>query len=92
MSAINFDHNKGKIYTDDDKVLQITENGAVKIGSGEYLSELNNPENNESEESYKGVIRFNKNTGTVQYCDGTTWKDFAVGDDSSTGVIWALTF
>ena len=92
MSAINLNHKEGIIYTEDDKILQITENGAVRIGDGSYLSELNNPDSDEAEESYKGVIRFNKNTGTLQYCDGFTWKDFSVGIDNTSGIIWALTF
>lgn len=91
MGAINIDHKKGLITTDEDGVIKITEHGAVKLGSGEYLSELNNSQI-EEEESYKGAIRYNKETKTVQYCDGTTWKDFAVGVDETPGIIWSITF
>ena len=92
MSAININHNEGSITTDNDRVLQITENGGVKIGNGTYLSELSNPQSNYVEESYKGVIRYNDERGVIQYCDGASWKDFSYGVEETPGIIWAITF
>ena len=57
MGAININHNEGSITTDNDTVLTITENGGVKIGDGTYLND-----SDIVDESYKGVIRYNKDT------------------------------
>lgn len=92
MGAININHNEGTITTDNDVVLEITDNGGVKIGNGSYLDELGNPQYTEINEDYQGVIRYNKSTGTVQYCDGYSWKDFSYGVDKTPGIIWAITF
>ena len=92
MGAININHNEGSITTDNDAVLKITDNGGIKIGNGSYLNELDNPQNGSKEESYEGVIRYNKSTGTIQYCDGTAWKDFSNGIDETPGIIWSITF
>lgn len=92
MGAININHNDGSIITDEDMVLQISDNGAVKIGNGTYLDELGNPQTIRINSSYEGAIKYNKNTGTIQYCDGTSWKDFAYGIDETPGIIWAITF
>lgn len=92
MSGINIDHNKGSITITEDTVLQITENGAVKIGDGTYLDELGNPQAISVDESYEGAIKYNKNKGCIQYCDGKSWKDFSSGVDETPGIIWSITF
>ena len=92
MSGININHNEGSITTTEDKVLQITENGAVKIGNGTYLDELGNPQIIGVNELYEGAIRYNKDRGCIQYCDGTSWKDFTSGSEETSGIIWAITF
>jgi hypothetical protein len=92
MAAININHNEGSITTDNDKVLQITDNGGVKIGNGNYLDELENPQSGVIRADYEGVIRYNSNKGTIQYCDGTAWKDFSYNANETPGIIWAITF
>lgn len=92
MAAININHNEGTITTDNDKVLQITDNGGVKIGNGSFLNELENPQSGVVLSEYEGVIRYNKNKGTIQYCDGSAWKDFSYNTDETPGIIWAITF
>lgn len=92
MTAININHKEGTITTDNDQVLQITKNGAVKIGDGNYLEELNVPEYESPNEEYKGVIRYNPTTKCLQYCDGFHWKDFSYDVDETPGIIWSLTF
>jgi len=92
MGAININHNNGSIVTDEDLILQITENGAVKIGDGTYLSEMGNPQTIGIDQTYEGAIKYNKNTGTIQYCDGKSWKDFSYGVEETPGIIWAITF
>lgn len=87
MSAININHEEGSIKVDSG-ILQITSNGGVKIGNGNYLNEdftIN--------EDYNGVIRFNKNTGKLQYCDGHTWKDFSSNEqDLGNEIFWSIIF
>lgn len=85
MSAININHEEGSI-TSESGVLQITSNGGVKIGSGEYLEEISSivPD-------YEGLLRYNKNTGKLQYCDGHTWKDFSSSEQSSE-IFWSFIF
>ena len=92
MGAININHNEGSISTDNDTLLKVMEHGAIKLGEGDYLSELGNLQSGEIEESYEGAIRYNKNKGTLQYSDGVSWKDFADGKDETPGIIWAITF
>lgn len=92
MAGIDINHDDSSIITDKDTVLKITENGAVKIGNGTYLDELGNPQTISANEKYKGGIKYNENTKTIQYCDGTSWKDFSYGVEETPGIIWAITF
>jgi len=87
MGAININHNEGSITTDNDTVLTITENGGVKIGDGSYLND-----SDIVDESYKGVIRYNKDTDSIQYHNGVTWKNFSNDVEETPGIIWSITF
>lgn len=91
MAAININHTEGSITIDNDKVLQITKNGAIKIGNGSYLDEID-VSLEELKEKYEGVIRYNSDTKLLEYCDGESWKTFAYGVEKTTGIIWSLTF
>ena len=42
MTSININHTKGTISTNDNSMLTIQTDGAVKIGNGTYLRELDN--------------------------------------------------
>ena len=92
MAAINLNHNEGSITIDNDKVLQITKNGAVRIGNGNFMEEINPSNLTTILKDYEGVIRYNENTHTIQYCDGYSWIDFGTVADKSSGIIWSLTF
>ena len=87
MAAININHTEGSITTDNDRILQITKNGAIKIGNGSFLNEAN-LEN----EDYSGSIRYNELTKNLEYHDGKNWKAFSYGIDETPGIIWSLTF
>ena len=91
MAAININHNEGSITTDDGKVLQITKNGAVKIGSGTYLEELDGA-SDEVREEYEGCIRYNQEKAVYEYCDGHIWKEFKTGKPQDSGIVWSIIF
>lgn len=92
MAAININHNEGTITIDGDRVLQITDNGAIRIGNANYMQEINSSELTEILRDYEGALRYNEITKTLQYCDGMSWKDFGDVKDGSTGIIWSITF
>ena len=92
MAAININHNEGSITTSDDKVLQITKHGAVKLGDGSYLDEMD-VSLEEFKKNYEGAIRYNSDSKVVEYCDGYSWKEFKSGEENtSNGIIWSLIF
>lgn len=91
MAGINIDHKNGKITAADDKIIQLADKGAVKIGNGKYLA------NNASIEitprpEYTGCIRYNEDNKSLELCTGYEWKplggDLLVNDS----IIWGLLF
>ena len=92
--SININHPDTNIKTFDGSVLQIAQDGAVKIGHGIDIDEdaSSNIATN-ALEIYAGTIRFNKNTNKLEYCDGENWVEFITkktNDDIPT--VYAMLF
>jgi hypothetical protein len=92
MTAINIDHNKGIISTEDDSILKLGEKGAIQLGDGTYLDELGNSTTITIKEAYRGALRYNAEKGCLQVCDGTQWKDILGKYKQSSKIIWSLIF
>ena len=92
MTAININHKTATIETDDDKALTLQIKGGIKIGDGTYLSEDNEKEEYEIQESYKGVIRYNSDNDCLQVCDGTTWRNINGQYKQTSDIVWSLLF
>lgn len=92
MTSINIDHNKGIISTESDSILYIADKGAVKIGDGTYLDELGNSREIEARKDYIGAMRYNKDRGCLQICDGTKWKDVLGHYKQTSNIVWSLLF
>ena len=90
--SIDINHKTSTITTDDDTLLQITVNGAVRIGDGTYLDELGNSQEIEPNENYKGAIRFNEDHQCLQLCDGYKWKDINGHYKQTSNLVWSLLF
>ena len=72
---------------------QMIEIGAVKIGNGTYLRELDNKNIDISiRNEYKGAIRYNDDRGCLQVCDGTRWKDIKGYYKQTSNLVWSLLF
>lgn len=93
MTSININHTKGTISTNDNSMLTIQTDGAVKIGNGTYLRELDNKNIDISiRNEYKGAIRYNDDRGCLQVCDGTHWKDIKGYYKQTSNLVWSLLF
>lgn len=90
--SIDINHKTSTITTDDDTLLQVTVNGAVRIGDGTYLDELGNSQEIEPNENYKGAIRFNEDHQCLQLCDGYKWKDINGHYKQTSNLVWSLLF
>jgi len=93
MTSININHTEGTISTNDNSMLTIQTDGAVKIGNGTYLRELDNKNIDISiRNEYKGAIRYNDDRGCLQVCDGTRWKDIKGYYKQTSNLVWSLLF
>lgn len=92
MTSINIDHSKGLITTNSNDVLNIMETGAVKIGDGTYLDELENAQELPINEDMIGALRYNKDRKCLQVCDGQIWRDVNGKYKQTSNIIWSLLF
>lgn len=89
--SININNHKSTIETNDKKVfLTLGNNGAIKLGSGINLPEADD----DNIIDYKGVLRYNQEMGTVEYCDGESWRTISTDDsvENNSTIMWSLLF
>lgn len=92
MTSINIDHSKGLITTNSDSVLNIMETGAVRIGDGTYLDEMENAQELPINEEMRGALRYNKDRKCLQVCDGRVWNDVNGRYKQTSNITWSLLF
>lgn len=88
MVAINLDHNKGMISTNDDSIIKIGDRGAIQLGTGEYLEE----ESDVTIADLVGAIRYNVERKCLQVCDGKIWRDVKGQYKQTSHIVWSLLF
>lgn len=92
--SININHSNASILTGDDTFLQLSKNGAVKLGKGKNLEEdtINNSTINFLS-NYSGAIRFNETTKKLEYCDGRKWVEFIIDEeDIKPSMVYSMIF
>lgn len=91
--SVNINHNDSIISSSNDDLLCITQKGAIKIGDGTYLDELDkNVKMIEPNEKYKGALRYNKELGLLQYCDGIRWRNIDGKYKQTSNIVYSLLF
>ena len=82
VKAININHNDASLTTHDKSFIQLSKNGAVKIGYGKNLSE--STIDNIAQDTlmdYIGAMRINETTKKLEYCDGKSWITISTEED-----------
>lgn len=89
--AININH-KENIISVKDELLKISTTGAVKIGNGKYLNELDDISEIEPSDDYKGALRYNEDLGLMEYCDGKQWRTINGQYKQTSNIVYSLLF
>ena len=92
--SININHSTGGFLSNDGSYIKVGENSAVKIGFGTSISNGNIDNFNDPIlTNYAGAIRINKTSGKLEYCNGSTWVEFATKQDGEdVPLIYSLIF
>lgn len=90
--SININHKTTTIVTDNDELLQIANKGAIIISDGTYLNESKEEIEIKPLKEYEGALRYNKEKGIMQYCDGIKWRDINGDYKKTSEIVWSLLF
>lgn len=92
--SINLNHVDASITSNDGTFIHLNKNGAVKVGYGINAEE--STINNDKQETlfdYKGVIRFNRDTNKLEFCNGLTWLEISTEkEDDKTPMVYSMLF
>ncbi len=92
--SININHSNSNIISGDGSYVELSKNGVVKIGTGRNAQgDLIDNSNSEILKEYEGAIRFNPQTETLEYCDGSKWLTLLLQeDDDHTNMVHSMLF
>lgn len=94
QKSININHSDAAFLSNDGSYIKVGEDSAVKIGFGTSISNggINNT-NSRILADYEGAIRINKSTDKLEYCNGSTWVEFATSSgEEDIPMIYSLIF
>lgn len=95
QKSININHPEAGILSNDGACIKVGDESAVKVGFGTSISNgsIDNTLTSPILSDYAGAIRINKTTNKLEYCNGTTWLEFATKlDGEDIPMIYSLIF
>lgn len=82
--SINLNHETSTIYTNNDQILTLTTDGAIRVGNGKNFETL--------AIEFPGIIRYNEDLHEMQISDGTNWVKLGSPVDPATAFVWGIVF
>ena len=82
QNSINLNHDTATILTNEDAILNLTEKGAVYLGSGDNVLPTDKA----------GMLCYDANQKIVKISDGQTWKQLGQPIDPSISIVYAIVF